>query len=148
MSRKIAVPVAVIPEAVVETVAPSTVKKPVKKKPAKRKSKSPKSKTKSKSTPAVTYLEPTSSLSESSSPPPPPPPVLKSELSPPSPSAPTKTTYQVAYQSIYQGYAIVQADSADEAREMVDAGDFGEQKAHERVDWKSIGPAREMKGAV
>jgi hypothetical protein len=51
--------------------------------------------------------------------------------------------FAVPYRVTCEGIASVEAVSAEEARAMVDAGDFENHPDEGRVDWESRGPARE-----
>lgn len=58
-------------------------------------------------------------------------------------AAPVMKLWKVRYRSTYDGITEVEAATAAEARAKVDAGDFEEHPCAERVDWESVGDARE-----
>lgn len=49
--------------------------------------------------------------------------------------------YRVAYEITFQGFTIVEAETPEDARELVTTGDFDDTSAQQRTDWKPIGPA-------
>lgn len=51
--------------------------------------------------------------------------------------------WSVPYEAKYRGTVQVEAETADEAKAKVDAGDFEDDPGAERVDWSATGQAKE-----
>lgn len=56
-----------------------------------------------------------------------------------------RRTWTVHYERIMRGDVTVEAESAEEARAIVERGDFEPDSGEELVDWGSIGSVREDK---
>lgn len=52
--------------------------------------------------------------------------------------------YKVAYEMTYMGFTVVNAPDAEEARALVDDGEFVADPKHERTDWKALGNGVEV----
>ena len=55
-----------------------------------------------------------------------------------------KREWLVPYRVTYHGVTCVEADTAEDAQAMIAGGDFHDGVCAERMDWESIGPAREQ----
>ena len=53
--------------------------------------------------------------------------------------------WSVPYRATVQGTTQVEAETAEDARALVDGGDFELHDGQEMVDWAATGPAREDK---